>query len=402
MITIERGDNMTVNKIKDDVISLRSLDWDRRLFDELIPLPDGTTYNAYLIKGSNKNALIDTTYPEKSTNLETDLKDLEINSLDYIIANHAEPDHSGTISRVIERFPEAKIVCTKKGKNILQDLLLISENKFKTVEDNEEISLGDKTLRFIEFPWVHWPETMVTYLTEDKILFPCDLFGSHLAQSNLFVDNESKVHEAAKRYYAEIMMPFRKIIKRNMGKITGLDLDVIAPSHGPVYQKPQFIINAYQEWLADQVKDEVIIPYISMYGSTEKMVNYVIERLIENDIKVKPFNITKTDLGELAKSLVDAATIIIGSPTVLTGPHPKIQYIINVANALRPKTRFASVIGSYGWGGNMVEKIKNSISNLDVELIEPVLIKGKPDTEDYEDIDELVQNIIQKHEKIKN
>ncbi len=388
---------MAVREIKPDIYSTGAIDWDRRLFDELIPLPDGTSYNSYLIKGSEKIALIDTVDPTKGYELIDNLNKLGISNIDYVIANHAEQDHSGSIPKILELYPNAKVLTNPKCKDMLKDLLLIPEDKFITINDRETVSLGNKTLEFILAPWVHWPETMFTYLREDKVLFACDFLGSHLATSVLFVADEAKVYESAKRYYAEIMMPFRNIIKKHLEVINGLKIKIIAPSHGPIYQAPEFIINAYKEWVSDDVKNEVIIPYISMHGSTRKMVDHLVDALIERGITVKPFNLTKTDIGELAMALVDAATIIIASPTILGGPHPNVIYATYLVNALRPKLRFASVIGSYGWGGKMVEHIKGILTNLKVEILEPVIVKGFPREEDLKALDILADNIFKKH-----
>jgi flavorubredoxin len=200
-----------------DIHWLGAVDWDRRLFDSLIPLPDGTTYNAYLIEGSQKTALLDAVDPPMTSELMAQLEGVK--KIDYIVSHHAEQDHSGAIPAVLERFPEAKVIVTPKAKNMLMDLLNIPENAFITVEDGETLSLGDKTLKFIHTPWVHWPETMVTYLEEDRILFSCDFYGSHIAGTDLFVTDQGRVYEAAKRYFAEIMMPFRQVIEKNIVKL---------------------------------------------------------------------------------------------------------------------------------------------------------------------------------------
>jgi flavorubredoxin len=392
---------MGVNEIKSRVFYVGVRDWDRRLFDDLIPLPDGTSYNAYLIKGSEKTALIDSVDPPKSGELMANLERLKVETIDYVVCNHTEQDHSGAIPDVLEKYPGAKVAANQKCKGLLKDHLLIHEEKFIIVEDGETISLGDKTLEFVLTPWVHWPETMCTYLREDKILFSCDFFGSHLATSDLFVQNEPKVIEDAKRYYAEIMMPFRGIIKKNIEKIESLGFEIIAPSHGPLYDKPGIIVNAYKEWISDKVENVVLIPYVSMHGSTEVMVFFLIEKLMEKGIAVKPFNLTKTDPGELAMSLVDSATIVLGTPTVLTGPHPAAVYAATLVNALRPKVKFAAVIGSYGWGGKTVEVIKNNMSNLKVELLEPVLIKGLPKEDDFKALKKLADEIAAKHKELK-
>lgn len=391
---------MPAREIRDGIYFVGAVDWDRRLFDELISLPVGTSYNAYLIKGSEKTALIDTVDPTKEHELITNLHELRVEKIDYVIANHAEQDHSGTIPKILELYPDAGIVTNPKCKSMLMDLLLIAEDKFITVNDRDTISLGGKTLEFILAPWVHWPETMFTYLEEDKILFSCDFLGSHLATSELFAENEIKVYTAAKRYYAEIMMPFRTNIKRHLETVKDLGIDIIAPSHGPIHKNPDFILNAYRDWASDEVKNEVIILYVSMHESTAKMVGHLVNALIKCDITVKPFNLTKTDIGELAEAIVDAATIVIASPTVLVGPHPVVVYATYLVNALRPKTKFVSVIGSYGWGGRMVEQLKGMLSNLKTEFLEPVVVKGYPKEEDFKSLDRLADEILKKHEAI--
>jgi flavorubredoxin len=390
-----------MKQLKPNVYSVGAIDWDRRLFDELIPLPDGTSYNAYLIKGSEKTALLDTVDPTKTTVLIDNLVKLGIDKIDYVVAHHGEQDHSGTIPDILLLYADAKVVTNPKCKGMLIDLLNIEEDRFITVDDGQTLSLGDKTLQFIYIPWVHWPETMGTYLQEDKIFFPCDFFGSHLATSSLFVEDEPRVYEAAKRYYAEIMMPFRTPIRKNLKKIEDLQIDMIASSHGPIYDKPQFIIDAYNDWVSDNVKNEVVIPYVSMHDSTRRMVEYFVDALIERGITVKQFNLTGTDIGQLAVSLVDAATIVIGSPTVLTGAHPMAAYACILANALRPKIRFASIIGSYGWGGKMVEQITGLLPNLKAEILEPVTAKGYPKDDDFAALDKLADRILAKHKELK-
>jgi flavorubredoxin len=241
---------------------------------------------------------------------------------------------------------------------------------------------------------------MSTYLVEDKILFSCDFFGAHLATSSLFVDDEGAVYEAAKRYYAEIMMPFRKQIRGNLAKLDELDIEIIAPSHGPAHDRPAFIVDAYKDWVAeDSVKNKVVVPYVSMHGSTGQMISHFVEALMDRDITVRQFELSTVDLGKLAIDLVDAATIVIGSPTVLAGAHPAAVYAAFMANAIRPKAKFASIIGSFGWGGKTVEQLTGLMSNLKVELLEPVLAKGKPKEATFVAIDRLADEILTKHKE---
>lgn len=384
-------------KTNANIFQVGARDWDRRLFDELIPLPDGTTYNACLIKGKDKCALLDTVDPTKGQVLVENLNQLKIERIDYVIVHHAEQDHSGSLPLILEKYKSAKVVTNPKCKEMLMNHLLIPGDKFITVADRETLSLGDKTLEFIYAPWVHWPETMFTYLREDKILFTCDFLGSHLAQSNLFAVDLGKVYTSNKRYYAEIMMPFRASIKQHLEKIRTLEIEIIAPSHGPLFDKPNFILDAYREWAADEVKNEVVLPYISMHGSTAEMVKYLIEALMKRGIIVKPFNLSRTDIGELAMALVDAATIVIGTPTVLVGPHPAAVYAAFLANALRPKLRYASLVGSYGWAGKMPEMVTAMLSNLKIELLLPVIAKGFPKAEEFKALEQLAEAIASKH-----
>lgn len=241
---------------------------------------------------------------------------------------------------------------------------------------------------------------MLTYLREDKILFPCDFFGSHLATTDLYATDEGRVYEAAKRYYAEIMMPFRKIIQKNLEKIQGYKIVLIAPSHGPMYDRPEFILEAYNSWVFDAPGNIVVLPHISMHGTTREMVNYLVNSLVEKGVMVKLFNLAVTDIGELAMALVDAATIVIGSPTVLTGPHPSVVNAAYLVNALRPKVKLVSIIGSYGWGGQMVKQLAGMMSNLNVEILDPVVIRGYPRDKDFEALDKLADTIAEKHKAL--
>ncbi len=388
---------MIYRKIKEDVYSVGVVDWDRRIFDELIQIPNGTSYNSYLIKGNDKTVLIDTVDPSKSHELLENLEKLNVD-IDYLIVNHAEQDHSGSIPNILEKYENAVVITNSKCKGLLMEFLPIAEEKFMVINDGDTLELGNKNLKFFITPWVHWPDTMVTYLEEDKILFSCDFFGSHRATTQLFADED--IYTSAKKYYAEIMMPFRAIIRKNIEKLEKIEIEIIAPSHGPIYNDPQFIMDAYRDWVSDNTKNEVIIPFISMHGSTQCMVDYLVNALVERKVEAKPLNLTYTDMGEVALELVDATTMVIASPTVLTGPHPSVIYATYLANALRPKLKFVSVMGSYGWGGRMLDQIKGMIGTLKVDMISPLIIKGFPTKEDYDKIEEMADEIASQHEKL--
>jgi len=388
---------MRPRTVTEHVKWIGSIDWDRRLFDELIPLPDGTSYNSYLVTGSDKTALVDTVDLTKTSELGSMLDSAGITRLDYIVVNHAEQDHSGSLPYVLDRYPESAVLCTPRAKRMLIDLLHIDEGRVQTVDDGDTVSLGDINLEFIHAAWVHWPETMLTYLREQHVLFSCDLFGSHLATSDLFAPVSSRMYGAAKRYYAEIMMPFHTNIAKHLDRLAEYDIEIIAPSHGPLYDDPAAILEVYRQWVVGPPANKVVIPYVSMHGSTQMLVDRLVSTLADLDIAAVPHGLSSGDIGRLAMELVDAATIVLGTPMVLAGAHPAVVYAAFLANALRPKARFASVIGSFGWGGRAVEQLTGLIPNLNVELLEPVVVKGLPRGAELDAIDGLAHRIAEKH-----
>jgi flavorubredoxin len=206
------------------------------------------------------------------------------------------------------------------------------------------------------------------------------------------------VYEAAKRYYAEIMMPFRNVIQKNLQKIEEYPFEVIAPSHGPVYDDPAFIVDAYRDWVSPTMKNEVVLPYISMHGSTEAMVKHLIDALARHGVTVHAFDLAVTDIGKLAIALVDAATLIVGTPTVHVGPHPAVYYASHLANLLRPKVKYAAIVGSYGWSSKAIEQISGLIPNLKVEVLGTVLHKGFPDKDAFSQLDDLAKAVAEAHQ----
>lgn len=391
---------MRVKNINNNVWSVGAIDWDRRMFDEIVPLPDGTSYNSYLVRGSKKTALIDTVDPHLEDDLLGNLKDMKVDKIDYIISNHAEQDHSGAIPSVLKLFPEAKVVTNERCKNMLMDLLPIAKEKFIIVKDRETLSLGDKTLEFILAPWVHWPETMFTYLKEDDILFTCDFLGSHLASSELYADfDDFKIYEDAKLYYVEIMMPYRQFFKKSLDLVEEMKPSIIAPSHGPVYDKPELIINLHKNWVSDKVENQVLLFWVSMHGSTKEMVDYLEKALIKRKIGVKKFNLVTADASRLTMSLVDAATIVLATPAVLGGAHPAAVYAAYLTGILKPKIKFASIIGSFSWGSKLVDQLKGLMPRTGIDFIEPVLAKGAAKDDVWKDLDRLADEILEKHKK---
>ena len=384
-------------KIARNVFFMGVQDWDRKLFDALIPLPNGTSYNSYIVQGLEKTVLIDTAEPKKSAIFLDYIKNVE--HVDYIVSNHAEQDHSGLIPLVLKKYPKAKVVTNVKCADLLKTHLHLPDDKFKIIKDGETLDLGGKTLQFVFTPWAHWPETMCTYLKEDQILFSCDFFGSHLATSDVFSDDK-KIYAPLKRYFAEIMLPFKSNLKENLKKLDELAISMIAPSHGPVHKSVDFVFDLYEDWVLSAPKNKVLIAYVSMHGSTEMLVNRLADLLRIENVPVEVVNAEDPDIGKVAEELVDCATVIIGTPTVLAGPHPKAAYIAYLANILRPSVKYISIIGSYGWGGKTVEVLSALICNIKAEILKPVMIKGMPTDKDLAEIDDLAKVIVSKHKDL--
>ena len=378
-----------VPEISEGVYWVGVKDWNRRIFDALIPLPQGTTYNAYLVKGKEKTVLIDTVNPGFEKELGEKIGQVtEPTRLDYIVMNHAEPDHAGTISYIMKVSKEASLVTTEKGAKMAQVYYKIPEKRIKTVGDEDILELGGKTLQFIKAPWLHWPETMFTYLVDNKILFPCDFFGSHTA-SGFYDEDVEELIPFAKRYFGEIMMPFRNMGKKALEKVKKLEIDIIAPSHGPIHRNPERILGAYRTWTAGETKEKVIAVYVSMWNSVRAMTKTIIETLVSEGIEVNLYDLTTADIGDLARELVDSRAIVLGTPTVLGGMHPLAIYASHLVKALRPPLKYGVVLSSYGWGGGAIRHAQEILGPTKIELVGTLDINGPPSTDDHKRIIEI-------------
>jgi len=364
-------------------------DWNRRLFDALIPLPKGTTYNAYLIIGDNKKALIDTVNPGFERVLDEKIRNImDLAEIDYVVMNHAEPDHAGAIPYIMSINSKAKLITSDKGTKMAQTFYKVPENRIIAVHDQETITLGNKTLRFIEAPMLHWPETMFTYLQENKVLFSCDFFGSHVADG-LYDDELEDLLAHAQRYFAEIMMPFRGMGQKGLEKIRDLPIETIAPSHGPIHRNPEPILNAYKRWTNGETKQKALIAYVTMWGSTEKMIQPIADTLATEGIETSLYDLTVVDIGDLAKDLVDSKAIVLGAPTVLNGMHPLGVYATYLVKALRPPAKFGVVLSSYGWGGGAIKHFQETLGQSKIEVVGAMEINGPPTEEDTRKIVEI-------------
>ena len=387
-------------KIKENVFYAGQNDEGRLIFDELIPLDKGTSYNSYIIKGSDKTAVIDTMYPKFTKEYLKSFDENHIDKVDYIIANHGEQDHSGSIPALIDKFKEATVVTNAVCASNLKEMLGVSSDRIKIIKNDEELSLGDKTLQFKTAPGVHWPDTMFTYLKEDNIIFTCDFLGAHYVFDDVFAIESSDLEKSAKKYFAEIMMPFSSVCRKYTAMIKSMNVDMILPSHGPVHKNPSYILNLYEDWAGEKGKNLVLLPFVSMYNSTEIMIDYLKQKLEEKGIPSIKYDMVTGNLGDLAIALVDASTLVMGTSMVLSGPHPAAFNTAYLASILRPKFKIASFIGSFGWGGNLFGKMAELLSPLKLDIIEPIQVKGLAKAEDYKKLDKMTEEIYNKHKAL--
>ena len=386
-----------MQEITNKIIYLGQNDEHRDFFDELLPLEHGTSYNSYLIKGSEKNALIDGMYLKKADEYLKELDELGI-KIDYIIANHGEQDHTGIFPMLLEKYPEAVIVTNNICKTNLMNMLEIPEGRIQTIQNGEELSLGDKTLRFMIAQGVHWPDTMFTYLVEDNYLFTCDFLGAHYVVDNIYAKPSKDLERAAKKYYAEIMMPFRAMCKKYLGMIEELNPKMILPSHGCIYREPKYILDLYKNWTSDECKNLVLLPYVSMYKNSKSMVDYVCDKLEKQGIECIKYDLIRGNIADFAINLVDAKTIILGCSMVLASPHPAAFNAAYLLSIMKPKAKNYSILASFGWGGKLTEPIVELLSKLRANIVEPVMIKGNLKESDYKLLDEFSEKIIALHQ----
>ncbi len=371
-------------------------DNNRRIFDALIPLPQGTTYNAYLVKGKDKTVLIDTVNPGFENELVGKISQItDPTALDYIIMNHAEPDHAGGIPHMMNLSKKAILVTSEKGAKMAGVFYGVPQERMKIVTEGDIISLGERTLKFIEAPMLHWPETMFTYLLENKVLFPCDFFGAHTAFGT-YDEEVQELTSLAQRYFGEIMMPFRSMGNKALQKVDGLKIELIAPSHGPIYRNPKRILDLYRKWTAGETKKKVIVVYVSMWNSTEKMIKTMVETLLSEGIEVSLYNLINSDLGDIAKDLVDSSAIVLGTPTVLGGMHPQALYAAHLVRALRPPLKYGVILSSYGWAGGALKQALEILGPAKIELVGTVEVNGPPAVLDYQEVDKIGKELSRK------
>ena len=342
----------------------------------------GATYNAYLIR-DEKTALIDTVKAPFAEELLKNVAELtDLAGVDYLVCNHAEPDHAGSLPRVMAALPNATLVCDKKCKDTLERYFDTSAWKCKIVADGESLSLGSRTLQFMETPMLHWPESMFTYVPEDKILFSMDAFGQHIATSARFddeVDIEA-VMEEAKIYYANIVMPFGRQVAGVLKQAEGLDIEIIATSHGVIWRSHiDKIVGAYRDWRVCRPRAKVLVVYDSMWDSTGQMARAIHAGATLSGVEAKLLPIRRSTLTTLATEVLDAAAIAFGSATLNRGMMPMAAAVLTYFKGLRPTGKAGFAFGSYGWGTDAAEAINEELGKMGWEIIrEPLRAQYRP------------------------
>ncbi|MBM7834141.1 FprA family A-type flavoprotein [Clostridium sardiniense] len=384
-------------EIKKDIYWVGALDPKLRIFDIIMYTPYGTTYNSYVVKGSEKIALFETVkercFDEYLKTLET--LDITPADIDYIIVDHTEPDHAGSVGKILDLAPHAKVVGSMQAISYLKEIIN-RDFEHIVVRDGDTLSLGNKTLKFISAPFLHWPDSMYTYVVEDEVLITCDSFGSHYSCEEVFNDlipDKDAYNEALRYYYDCIMGPFKPFVLKAINKIKDLKIDVICPGHGPVLREdPWKIVETYKEW-STPVKPKingdkkVTICYVSAYGYTEELAKHIAEGIKkDHNVEVKMYDVIHHETAEIIKDIEESDGLLFGSPTIVNELLPPIRILLANLNPIIHGGKFAAAFGSYGWSGEAVPRIEHRLEELKMKLVNPGLrVKFRASQEQIEE-----------------
>jgi anaerobic nitric oxide reductase flavorubredoxin len=381
-----------------DIYWVGAVDWNIRDFHGY-HTRRGSTYNAYLIL-DNKNVLVDTVKHTFCSDLVAHVSEIiDPEKLDYIIVNHVEMDHSSSLPTITKLAKNATIIASTRGKDALIEHYGQDFANVQTVKTGDTLKIGTRTLSFVEAPMLHWPDSMFTYIVEDKILMPNDAFGQHLATGERFDDevNQHILMEEAQIYYANILMLLGPLVAKKIQEVVqmGIPIDMIAPSHGVIWRKdPTKIIKAYSGWAAGEAKKKIVVVYDTMWGSTDKMARAISEGAISQGVDVKMIKLRASDNTEAMTEILDAKAVLVGSPTLNNGIFPTIGSFMTYATGLKPKDKLWSFFGSYGWGGGAVRALEEMASKAGFNVRKADLqVKYIPDREDLKKCFELGKQI---------
>ncbi|WP_027623255.1 FprA family A-type flavoprotein [Clostridium lundense] len=388
---------MSSIRLRDNVYWIGVKNPELRVFDIIMETKQGTTYNSYLID-DEKVAIVDTVkdgyYEEFIGNIKEVIGNRKI---DYIIVQHTELDHSGILARFIGDYPEAQIICSKAASVYLKD---ITNKELNILVAPTELSLGKTTLKFIQAPNLHWPDTMFTYVEDKKILFTCDFLGCHYSPKEDIVAGEKEDYEDEMVYYYNVIMsPFKKFVLMGLDKIKGLDFDLVGTSHGPVHSKENIhrYLELYRKMstLSKGNEKKVVVLYISAYGNTEAMAKHINNRLIEKGVESEVHEITTMGTKEVISAIERSAGFIIGSPTINQDAVKPVWDVLSEVSPIVNRSKAVAAFGSYGWSGEGVPMITERLRSLKLNVVEEGLkFKFVPSKEDFKRADEFVEKFV--------
>lgn len=388
---------METTKLKDNIYWIGVNNPELRVFDIIMETKKGTTYNSYLID-DEKVAIIDCVKDGYFEEFLGKIKGvIGERKVDYIVVQHTELDHSGSLSKFLEVYPEAIVLGSKAAINYLKEITNVEFNSQPAVGD---LCLGKNTLQFISAPNLHWPDTIFTYVKEEKILFTCDVMGCHYSPVNCITDACSGDYFDEMKYYFEVIMgPFKKFVNMGLDKIKDLELDMIAPSHGPIHVDDiKMYLDLYREWAkTEEIKEKnVQIFYVSAYGNTEIIGKYLAEKINENGIKAEAHEITSMNMSDIIELIEKASGIMIGSPTINQDAVKPAWDVLSLVCAITNRGKTAAAFGSYGWSGEGVPMLTQRLKSLKFKVVEEGLkFKFVPDTKEYEIADKFVEDYLQ-------
>ncbi len=379
---------MSAKEIKKGIYWVGTVDWDIRHFHgPSYHTHKGTTYNAYLVI-DEKITLVDIVDVDFVDEMIDNIKQIiDPSKIDYVIVNHVEPDHSGGFPKLMEYAPNAKVFCSKNGKDAMEHHYL-GDYEYDVVKTGDVISLGEKTIQFIEAPMLHWPDSMFSYIKEESLLMPNDAFGQHLASSKLFDDENDlcEVMEEATKYYANILMPFSPLVVKKIEEIVKMELkiDMIAPSHGIIWRShPGKIIEKYMEWGKSTLTRKAVVAYDTMWNSTEKMARKILDGLASEGVDAKLYRISETSVNDIITQVLDAKAVLVASSTINNTMIPDVAYFLEELMGLKPRGRIGAAFGSYGWGKGAVANIEKKLKETGIELVkEGFQVRYVPTEED--------------------
>ncbi|MCH5138667.1 FprA family A-type flavoprotein [Clostridiaceae bacterium UIB06] len=384
-------------KLKGNVYWVGVEDPNLRVFDIIMNTKEGTTYNSYLID-DEKVAVVDSVkdgfFEKFVSNIKSVIGERKV---DYIIVQHTELDHSGSVKRLMELYPEATVVASKAAIIYLKDII---NEEFKSMEAPKELSLGKTNLKFIMAPNLHWPDTMFTYVENNELLLTCDFLGAHYCPKNgSITDNSVDYYDEVKYYFDVIMGPFKKFVLAGLDKIKDLKFDVVCPSHGPVHKEDlKKYMELYKEWATVEAPKEknVQIFYISAYGNTESVAKYMAEKINNKGIKAEAHEITAIKLEDAAALIEGAAGVLFGSPTINQDAVKPVWDLLSLVCPITNKGKAAGAFGSFGWSGEGVPMMTSRLKSLKFKVVEEGLkFKLVPSNEELKKADEFVDKFLE-------